>query len=191
MPPKARIKKEDVLRKALKLVQKGGIDALTAKALAKELGCSTQPVFWLYENMGEVKEAVFAEASKLFGEALRKETDGNNPYKAVGVNYINFASEEPELFKLLYMSERSDKENLLTSDASKPFIMEIIARNETFEEAEAERVFEEMWLFSHGIATMIVCGTASFTAKQIEDMLGDVYRGLVLRLGKRVDGKDR
>ena len=60
MPPKARIKKEDVLRKALQIVQKGGIDALTAKALAKELGCSTQPVFWLYENMGEVKEAVFA-----------------------------------------------------------------------------------------------------------------------------------
>lgn len=190
MPPKARIKKEDVLKKALKIVRKSGTDALTAKALAKELGCSTQPVFWLYENMGKVKEAVFAEASKLFGEALRKETDGNNPYKAVGLNYINFAAEEPELFRLLYMSERSDRENILTSDASKPFIMEIIEKNKTFETEEAERVFEEMWLFSHGIATMIVCGTASFAPGRIETMLGDVYKGLVLKLGKRADGRE-
>ena len=45
MPPKPKITKQQILEKALAIVREKGLAALTAKALAETLGCSTQPVF--------------------------------------------------------------------------------------------------------------------------------------------------
>ena len=72
MPPKPKITKQQILEKALAIVREKGLAALTAKALAETLGCSTQPVFWHYDSMEAVRADVFSEALKVFGKALRR-----------------------------------------------------------------------------------------------------------------------
>ena len=99
-------------------------------------------------------------------------------YKAIGLNYIRFAAEETEFFKLLFMSQSSGKD-ILTSHTEQAYVLQVLEQEENIKGTRAQDIYEEMWLFSHGIATMIATGTATFTPERIKEMLTAVYRGLI------------
>ena len=99
-------------------------------------------------------------------------------YKAIGLNYIRFAAEETEFFKLLFMSQSSGKD-ILTSHTEQAYVLKVLEQEENIKGTRAQDIYEEMWLFSHGIATMIATGTATFTPERIREMLTAVYRGLI------------
>jgi len=181
MAPRPKVSREDISDAAFRLVRREGIDRLTAKALAAEAGCSTQPVFWYFSGMAEVEEEVTVRAKALFAERLRRTREGVNPFKAVGLNYIGFAKEETNLFKLLYMSGRTGSPGL-PEDENVPFAVDVIVREKGISEKDALRVFRELWLFSHGIATMVATETASFNDDDVESMLTDVYSGVLMKI---------
>ena len=162
MPPKAKVSKERILQAAMALVRKKGSGALTAKALAATLSCSTQPIFWHYGNM----------------EALKKDV---SPYMSVGLNYIRFASEEKELFCMLFMSDFGQTD-LFGARVEMEYILGVIEESGDIRGENAQTIYRDMWLFSHGIAAMTATGTANFSDEEIKTMLGDVYRGLVKNL---------
>ena len=109
MPPKVKITKDEILKAALGIVRKGGALALNARALADALGCSTQPVFSNYPGMDELRADVDRAAYELYREYLSSGAKRSDvpKYKAFGLAYIEFAKEEPELFRLLFMCDRS------------------------------------------------------------------------------------
>lgn len=178
MPPKPKITKQQILEKALAIVREKGLAALTAKALAGTLGCSTQPVFWHYDSMEAVRADVFSGALKVFGKALRRESDCGSRYMALGLNYIRFASEERELFRMLFMSD-AGKTDLIGAQVEREYVMSIIEETEHITGESAQTVYKDMWLFSHGIAAMIAAGAANFSEEELREMLGDVCRGLI------------
>ena len=51
MPPKIRITKESIVATAVDLVRRDGAGAINARTIAKELSCSTQPVFSNFATM--------------------------------------------------------------------------------------------------------------------------------------------
>ena len=57
MPPAIRYDRQQILEAALALVREEGAEALNARAVAKRLGCSTQPIFRAFANMDELKLA--------------------------------------------------------------------------------------------------------------------------------------
>ena len=59
MPPRPKVTREQIVNGALALVRRGGEAALTAKALAAELSCSTRPIFWHFSTMEELRGAVY------------------------------------------------------------------------------------------------------------------------------------
>lgn len=181
MPPKAKISREKILSAAVDVVRERGAEKLTAKAVAAKLKCSTQPVFWYYENMEALKRDVFGEAMARFSFRLRApRPDCASPYMGVGLNYIAFATEEKELFKLLFMSGIGGRD-MLSSNVEREYILELMERSDSVTGAKAENIYREMWLFSHGIAAMTVTDTARFTDEEIRNMLSRVYRGLLTR----------
>ena len=54
MPPKSKINRSDVLNVAFQLTQKKGINYINARNIAKELNCSTTPIFRVYSCMEEL-----------------------------------------------------------------------------------------------------------------------------------------
>ena len=48
-----------------------GMDGLTARRLADKTGCSTQPIFRIYENMNELHEEAFAMAIAYYTDFYR------------------------------------------------------------------------------------------------------------------------
>ena len=186
MPPRPKVTAKNIEDAAFRLVRTRGYGALTAKSLAAEAGCSTQPVFWYFSGMAEVSEKVLERAKAFFAEKLRDERQGVNPFKTVGLNYIAFARDETPLFRLLYMSGKTDPSDLL-DDENTPFAVDVIVKEKGVSDDDARRVFRELWLFSHGIATMIATGTTKFSEDEISAMLSDVYVGVLLKIGQEKD----
>ena len=62
MAPKNKFTKEEMVEAALQVVRSQGIDCLTAKTMADELGTSTQPIFTAFGSMDAVKQEVYAAA---------------------------------------------------------------------------------------------------------------------------------
>ena len=62
MPPKAKVTRDMIVDAAFDLVRAEGQGALNARAVARRLGCSTQPVLYAFATMEELKAAVYARA---------------------------------------------------------------------------------------------------------------------------------
>ena len=102
MPAKRKIQKEDILQASISIISHEGLNALNARKVAKKLGCSTQPLFYIYENMDVLKKDVIDEIVKIFDREVLKSETGQLEYKDIGINYIRFAKEEHELFKIMF-----------------------------------------------------------------------------------------
>ena len=109
MPPKFLFTRAEIIEAALRITRRAGLSGLTARSLAAALGCSVKPIFGLFRNMEQVQQEVRAAADAQYQAAIREAmSDGRYPpYKASGMAYIRFAREEKELFKLLFMCDRS------------------------------------------------------------------------------------
>lgn len=188
MPPKFKFTRDEITNAALNVTRKNGISGLTARALAAELGCSVKPIFGLFKNMEEVGQEVFIASDLLYQNYLREDMAKGkySPYKASGMAYIRFAKEERELFKLLFMRDRSREKIEENKEEIRP-LMQLIQQNLGISEDEAYLFHLEMWLYVHGIATMIATSYLDWDDEFIRRVLTDAYMGLKYRY---TEGKD-
>lgn len=87
----AKTTKEDIIKAAYEIVRKKGIDSLNARALAKELKCSTQPIMYQFSNMEEIKKEVLQKAIETYKSYMSKGINEKFVYKSMGYNYIRLA----------------------------------------------------------------------------------------------------
>lgn len=181
MPPKIKITKEEIIQTAIELLKKEGDGAINARSIAAALGCSTQPIFSNFASMDELRSAVVAAAYESYLEFLRREAEsGKYPqYKAFGMAYIRFSREEKELFKLLFMRDRSREEMSLTPDFENSVHLIMEANGVTYETATLMHL--EMWACVHGIGTMFATSFLALDEELVSNMLSDVYQGIRAR----------
>lgn len=181
MPRKFMFTREEVLAAALDLVREQGIAAVTARGLGEKLGSSSKPIFSLFDNMEDVLSAVMKAANKLYQNYLKEDmTSGKYPpYKASGMAYIRFAKEEKELFKLLFMRDRSH-ENTDNKEENRQ-LLELIQQNLGINEEEAYLFHLEMWIYVHGMATMLATSYLELDEAFISKVLTDGYEGMKTR----------
>ena len=183
MPPKVKITKEDIIKTAIELVREQGENAINARAVANALNCSTQPIFSNFATMEELRGAVVAESYLRYLGFLNDEAERGlyPPYKAFGMAYIKFADEEKELFKLLYMCDRTE-----VHDEDSPLfqMMEGLVQESTGLESLEARLFHlEMWAFVHGIATMFATNYLDLPQELVSKMTSDCFQGLRKQYG--------
>ena len=179
MPPKCKFTKEEVIQAALDMTRESGINSVTARALGEKLGSSSRPIFSLFQSMQEVQQEVIYAADALYQDYLKREMAMGEypPYKASGVAYIRFAKDEKELFKLLFMRDRSAEQIDDNPKELKPLI-EAITKSTGLSEQDAYMFHLEMWMYVHGIATMIATSYLEFDWDTISQMLSDGFMGL-------------
>ena len=178
MPPKIKVTKEDIIKTSLEIVRRSGAEAINARSIANELGCSTQPIFSNFSSMEELEESVALAAHKVYLGFLDSEAkSGKYPkYKAFGMAYVRFAKEERELFKFLFMCDMGGK----TSDSSPDFeaSVEYIMKASGISRERASLMHLELWSCVHGIATMLATSFLELDSELVSKMLSDIYQGL-------------
>ena len=173
MAPKNKFTRKEMVAAAVRVVQKRGAAALTAKSLAEELGTSTQPVFTCFGTMEALKAEVYVAAERLFDEYLTKGLKEKISFFGFGTQYIRFARKEPELYRLLFLMRQEDMGNGAFSamrhmrELVRPSLMDTYH----ISAQEADRYFRDLWLVVHSLAALIVTGDCPYSDREIGQIL--------------------
>ena len=176
MARKVTVSREVILEAALKMLIRDGYASVNIKSLAAEIGCSTQPIAWHFDNMDGLRMAL-AEYSKEYADRKSAPKKGNaiEGFEYMGESYVKMALNEPNLFKFLYLGE---------SPLGKPYELKDVSGakdNEEMIKSIAEitglsfeqiaRVIKNTIIYSHGIATMVATGVFKASKKEIMSMI--------------------
>lgn len=155
MPPTVRFTRDAVLHAACQLMRREGMEALNARAIAKELGGSTQPIFRLFTNMEDLhRELILYVARQFQAHAEADMAQSDSPYIQLCTTYLLYGRDEPELFKLLFMRDRVSEGEYSDQTNFDP-VFNIIKKETPLDDETALRFFERTWLFIHGLAVCI------------------------------------
>ena len=186
MPPKAKVSKDDIVLAAIEIIRESGAESVNARSVAAKIGCSTQPIFSNYASMEELKYDVIKTAYGKYMEYVLsyRSPEGCPKYKNTGLTYISYAKNERELFKLLFMRHRSRNEYVQKDNSIDP-VIDMLVSSTGLERAEAEKFHTEMWIFVHGIATMVATEYLEIREEDVSDMLTAMYQGLLQRFSEK------
>ena len=179
MPPKTQIPKEKILDTALQLVIREGYEVINIKRLAKELGCSTQPISWSFGNMEAFREELFWYALNYMNSKMRP--NGTNPVAAlfsVGETYVNMAFDEPNLIRYL----RKDSKGLVNlcgigavfDEEKNKSLREALSRVVGISEEKAREFMDTVVIYTQGLVTFIIDGTITVSREEAMRMLEGV-----------------
>ena len=177
MPPKAKFSKEEIVASAVEIVRTHGSDALTARALGQALGSSPRPIFTVFQSMEEVRREVIAYGQAVYQDLIAQEiARGKYPfYKSYGMAYIRFARQERELFKLLYMRDRTHETPV--EDGYMEDVYQAIMQANGITREQAMLMHLENWICVHGIATMLATAYYPMEEDLIAKIVSDAYQG--------------
>ena len=177
MAPRQKITKEMILEATFRLTREHGFEHVNARSLAAELGCSTQPIFSRFETMDELKKAFHAYAGKYFDHYAAQAMQGGDSFRKLGECYINFARNESNLFKLLFMSEVMDLHGFdhMYDDPENLEVAQNLSTAMHISLESAKRFYMKMFIFTHGIAAMAATGFVRLEPGEAESILAEAH----------------
>lgn len=186
MPSSPKIPKEVILECALKMLIREGYAVLNIKALAKEIGCSTQPISWHFGTMEGLRKTLAEYALQYANEKIMSDVMSMEGFESVGIAYINMAFDEPNLFCYLYMSDdsgilRGSFDVSATSDESVPMIEQLAIQLKTSKE-KAGAFYRNMIIYTHGLASYIASGRMKATKEEAGAMMRQASEGFLWQI---------
>lgn len=189
LPPKQKFAKEEVVKASLNLARRDGLERVTARALGAELGSSSRPIFTVFKNMDEVQQETIGAAKALYNRYVQRGLSQNPAFKGVGMEYIRFAKDEPKLFQLLFMTSKEKAQGLSNvlpsidenSDGILNSVRDSYGLKHGLTEEQCYKLYQYMWIFTHGIAALFATGMCNFTEEELSSMLTEVFTGILTK----------
>lgn len=157
MPPKNKISKEAIIETAFIIAKKEGFSGITARNVAKRLGCSVAPIYVNFATINDLIEAVIMRVFAVSEELLAKQK-GQDIFENIGKASIAFAREYPVFLRELilqpnpYMDSYETVENTMLNLLAEDEAM----RGWTLE--ERRNLLLKMRIFQTGLSVMIANG---------------------------------
>ena len=182
MPPKARVTESMIIDAAIEVVRQSGFESINARTVSAQLGCSTQPVMYHFATIDSLKRAAYRHADHLHTDYLLNTPPGQNPILGIGLNYIRFAVEEPQLFRFLFQSGYAEENSLLEMVDSEELLPILAAMKEGagLSLGQTKSVFITVALFAHGYASIIANNHLEYDEQLIAAHLERAWNGAVL-----------
>ncbi len=159
MVRKSVFTREDIVQAGYRLVDRSGLENLTARNIAEELGSSTAPVYSNFSNMEELEQALVDEAVRRLLLATRS-SQTQDPFLDIGLGILNFTWKHPRWYEALFLGKSP------VADPGYQIMKEILGTMAQMEHLagldiqEKTIVLKKMAIFTHGMATEICSGRA-------------------------------
>lgn len=189
MPPKSKFTKEEIIAAALEIASESGIEAVTARSVGERLKSSARPIFTVFKSMEEVIDGVKKAARKLYNRYIREGLTEEIRFKGVGKAYIKFAAEQPKLFQMLFMSElplNTALNTLPVIDDNYGNIVDSIIEQYGLDRDSALSIYSQLWIYTHGIASMLATKTLGFSAEEISERMTDIFIALLTKRKREI-----
>lgn len=167
--PKQRITKEMVVDAAFALARQKGMENVLVKSIAKELGCSVQPIYSYCENMEGLREEVGSKARAFIRDYVAAHLDRNDPFRSTGRAYIQLAKEEPHILKLFLAQQRRNISSLgdIYETETDPQMAEAVAKAWGIGVESARQLHLNMLIYTIGLGTILSVSSPGIPLEEI------------------------
>ncbi|MGN0639266.1 MAG: TetR/AcrR family transcriptional regulator [Huintestinicola sp.] len=191
-----RIPKEKLLQTGLKMLIRDGYSSINITSLAKEAGCSTQPVAWHFGNMESFRTELAGYALEYVNSKMSRGSDNPlNDFLKNGSVYVDMAFDEPKLVRFLQLDEggcRSSKGlGFLFEDKSNAVLAERIAEKYSFDIPTARRLMQSAVIYTQGLVSLISSGIVKCTREEAKRLLMDFGITFLIGVGVPKDKAER
>ena len=156
MPAVRKVSKEQIIDAAVEVLRDDGFSAINARSVAKKLGCSTQPIYFSFQSMDELKAALSERAIRMHTrrvrDSLRAHEGSDSRYSSYGMGFVKFAAEEKQLFRWLYLE--GEQPGAYQSDVLMQEVIGVIVDEFGYAEDVARRFHQDMIYFTYGLAIL-------------------------------------
>ena len=186
MPAVRKVSREEIVDAALDVLRDGGFSAVNARSVARMLGCSTQPIYFSFQNMDELKAALTERAVQLHErrvrDSLRAHHGNDSRYSSYGMGFVQFAAEEKQLFRWLYLE--GHQLGPYQNDVLLPEIIAVIVEEFGYSEEVARRFHQDMTYFTYGLAILANTDYLRLTEPELREAFRREFRALLAIYGK-------
>lgn len=181
MPTKKTFTKEKIVEEGINLIRELGYGSLSVRNIAKRMNSSVQPVFYSFSNFENLKSEI-AEAAFLICRSYieKKPKYEDKPYLAVGMNFIEFAYKEKNLFKFLFDNKDVSFEDLNSYKIYYDETVEKVEKTAKVNQKLGNSIHEIVGISTIGLAVLIANEKVNYDEIEIEKFLGAVFKGQIL-----------
>ena len=184
MPPKSKCTREQIIETAFQMVRGEGLACLKARELAQRLGTSTAPIFTAFNSVEEIRDEVVRKANALYGEYIKEGLKQIPAFKGAGMKYIEFAKDEPELFKILGINKKFTDNFLHAYDDNSPEVLNVLENKYGMSNETAKKLYNHMSVYAFGFASLYAQRIYLFTMEDISRMISEVYAAMSEKFGE-------
>jgi len=167
-----------VLQAALDVVRRNGLDALSARSVAKRLGASVAPVYSAFGSMDNLLRETLKEIRRLLQEYTTRDYSGI-PFLNIGAGIVSFARDEPMLYQALFQIRHGFQDVVEGVNTSILSWMKSDAQLSLLTDASRERLYDNIGLYTMGLAAAVAAG-------RIKDVSADNIVRLLKNMGNIV-----
>ena len=186
MPAVRKASREQIIDAAVAVLRDDGFSAINARSVAKKLGCSTQPIYFSFQSMDELKAALSERAIRMHTrrvrDSLRAHEGNDSRYSSYGMGFVRFAAEEKQLFRWLYLEDH--QLGPYQNDVLLPEIIAVIVEEFGYSEEVARRFHQDMTYFTYGLAILANTDHLHLTETELREAFRREFRALTAIYGK-------
>lgn len=184
MPTLPKIPKNIILDAALHILIRDGFPAVNIKTIAKELGCSTQPISWHFGNMDslrtELGKYAFTYADQ---KSSSTATDALCAFTQIGYALSDMAFDEPNLYRFLFLDGNSGYciggIDSLTELKDNCELIELISSQNSLPYEFAAHYLENMMIYTVGLLSLCVSGVLKCNKKDVQSKMQQMSKSLL------------
>lgn len=183
MSAEIKISNQQILAAALDIVRNDGIDSLNARSVCKKIGCTARPIFRAFSSMDGLKHALLVPVKEIYIQYITKPIESKYAFLNLGMNYIQFAVEEKNLFMFLFMTNQIDIQTPteLISDGWSDVIEEMSVKLNLSQD-NAKTLLLELSILAHGMAVLITTNSIRYQQSEIERLFLIAFEGILTEL---------
>lgn len=186
MPRQAQFSKESIIDVSIGIIRTQGAEALSARSICKEMGCSVSPLFRAYSNMEEIFTDVRKTAEKIFSDYVDDVCEYVPAFKEFGDRLVSFSREEPNIFRYLFL-DRNSVSQVATDKA-----MECLSQTEEsfrLTPEQAEYIYRQLWTFICGLAQLVNKDPDTYSEAHVSEMLSTQFTAMhmLIKSGRAIE----
>lgn len=181
MAPPKKFSKEEIVQAAFEIARREGLDAITIRKVAKELGSSIAPIYVNFKNVDELIEAVVRQAEEVAKQLVLEQNSGQ-PFRDMGIGGIKFAREYSVLYRDLMMKDNPYIEHNEDKLAFAVNHMKQDPLLQDFSNEELKEIILKMDIFHTGLMVQVANGILpqDISEEKLIDMLDSVAEDIVI-----------
>ena len=163
MARKAVFEKDYIINKSLDFIKEKGIDSLSVRELSNYIGCSTQSLFRLYDNMDLYKKDLKKKLNEEYSDFSEKMINKNNYLLTASYAYAMYAKKENSMFKALFLSDLADNK----IGKSNKDTVKLVVDEYRISEERAKAALRDVGIYTHGLATQLCLKNINLSDKDL------------------------